>query len=882
MPGYKMMVIFLAFLSFFAILPIDAWAEDTFSGMTKIKLPNGVTAVIKESNRAQVVAVQIWVKAGSAYEKDREAGITHLIEHMIFKGTGKMGPGQLARQIEAMGGSINAYTSLDYTVYHCEAPREFLKEAVDALSDAVLNSTFDPLELEREKKVVLEEMKMRNDMPSAALSQLLMKTSYEKSPYRRPVIGLADTVKSFTRQDILNYMARRYTPGNINIIIVGDIKAQDAALCVTDAFKRLNPSRAAADIKTPEPLQTSNRLASETMDTQQGRLAIAFSGAPDFNDPDAPVLDVMAALLGNGDSARLNRRIKEELQLVYNIGSYAFTPSGPGLFEVVATLAPGKTRNAIKAILRELYFLRADPVSKEELGKAKTQVETDFVYNQETMDGEAEKLGMFTIMAQDPDAEALYLKRVRSVTSQDIQRLAGRIFRTDNINIAVIMPKGKAQDISEAELTEIVKRAKIKTPTARSKKKPSTFIKMKLSNGVTVLARRVSDVPTMSIQAVFPGGVRYESEASNGLFNFLAKAWVKGTDLHSSQELAAIIDGMGGNIDGFSGQNSFGLGGRFLSNHLEDGLSLFSEILLRPAFPPEEVERLKPLIIADLKRQEDSLSSVAIREFRRELFRPHPYSMNPIGAEAPVREMATGKLASAYKEFARPDQAIISVVGDINPDEVIKKLETYLGGWKGTGPAVTPKLPAPERLDAPRVFNLQKDRQQTHLVLGFAGVTFTAKDRYALEVLNAVLAGQGGRLFTELRDKESLAYSVTSFVGLGVDYGSFGLYIASAPEKKGRAVEGLWHEIGRVRADLVSDDELERAKTWLIGNYEISLQTNGSQAMDLALNELYGLGPNFASERYAAEIKNVTAKDVFKAAKCFLNPKAYVLVEVGP
>ena len=164
---------------------------------------------------------------------------------------------------------------------------------------------------------------------------------------------------------------------------------------------------------------------------------------------------------------------------------------------------------------------------------------------------------------------------------------------------------------------------------------------------------------------------------------------------------------------------------------------------------------------------------------------------------------------------------------------------------------------------------------------GDSGVTFTAKNRYALEVLNAVLAGQGGRLFTDLRDKQSLAYSVTSLVGLGVDYGSIAFYIASAPEKKEQAIKGLWDEINLVRAGLVPEDELERAKRWLIGNYEIGLQTNGSQAMDLALNELYGLGPDFV-EKYAEEIKEVNAADVLEAARRFLNPEAYVLVEVGP
>jgi zinc protease len=884
MSGYKIMLILMTLMSILAVFPLNIWAEEALAGLTKIKLPNGVSAIIKESNRAPVAAVQVWVKAGSSYETDDEAGITHLIEHMIFKGTKKRGAGELARTIESIGGSINAYTSLDYTVYHCEVPSRFLAEAMDVLSDAVLNSSFDPAELAREKKVVLEEMKMREDMPAAALSELLMAVSYKRHPYGRPVIGFTRTVESFTRQDILNYMARRYRPENIHVIVAGDINTAEAKKYIEEDFRALKASKGGKNTKITEPLQDSPRVAAKSMDIQEGHLGIAFSGAPSFNDPLAPVLDVLAALLGSGDSSRLNRSIKEERQLVYRIDSSAFTPSGPGLFEVAATLAPDKTEKAMTAILTELYRLRTEPAGSEELDRAKVQVETDFIYTQETMEGEAQKLGIFETMAKDPAAQSLYLERVKTVTAGDIQRAADEMFKETNINVAMVMPNGKTPDITKENLITIIKDARNKAIalSADTPRASADIKETRLSNGATVLVREVRDVPTFAIRAVFPGGVRYETEDSCGLFNFLARAWTKGTKLHTAQELAALIEGMGGEIDGFSGQNSFGLESRFLSDHLEEGLSLFAEVLLSPVFPDQEVEKLRPLVMASINRQEDSLPSVAIREFRRELFKPHPYSLNPLGTEASIKGITSGSLISAYTDFARPDHAIISIVGDVNPDEVTKKLEAYLGTWSAQKALALPALPAPQPLDSPRVFSLKKkDKQQLHIVLGFPGATFTDKDRYALEVLNAVLSGQGGRLFIELRDKESLAYSVTSFTGLGVDYGSFALYIACEPRKKDKAIKGLWDEIEKVRQVAVPEKELERAKMWLIGNYESNLQTNGAQAMDLALNELYGLGTDFA-KRYPEEIKKVTADDVQRVARHYLNPKGYVLVEVGP
>jgi len=375
--------------------------------------------------------------------------------------------------------------------------------------------------------------------------------------------------------------------------------------------------------------------------------------------------------------------------------------------------------------------------------------------------------------------------------------------------------------------------------------------------------------------------VRYESEKSNGLFNFLAKAWTKGTEAHSAQGIAEIIEGLGSSISGFSGQNTLGLQGRFLSQNLDKGLALFTEILLTPTFPSEEIKKLRPLILAELKRQDDYLPGVAVREFRRLLFSPHPYGMNPLGKASVIKAINSKNLFETYRYFVIPDRGVLSIVGDIRAEEIISSIETMLGAWSVESEISLSTPPEPDPLISRKILNLKKKKQQVHIVLGFPGATFNSTERYALETMNAVLSGQGGRLFIDLRDKKSLAYSVTSFLGLGLDYGSFAFYIACAPEKKDRAVKGLWQEIYRVIREPVTDNEIERAKKWLIGTHEISLQTNRAKAVDMALNELYGLGYNFSSE-YVLKIDEVTADQVLNVAKKFMNSEEYVLVRVGP
>jgi zinc protease len=869
--------------SIILIMPFGSLAKELIPGLNKARLSNGLTAIVKENHRAPVVAIQVWVQAGSVYETEKERGITHLIEHMIFKGTEKRGPGEVAKEIESVGGSINAYTSLDYTVYHCIVPKQFLNNALDVLSDAVFHSSFDPEELEREKKVVLEEIRMRDDRPKARLSNLLMETAYKTHPYGLPVIGYPETVESFGRKDILAYMERRYRPSQIAVVVVGDVAASQALADIQDTFGSVTKKEPQEFTYPSEPRQDAPRIAMEAMEIQEGYLAVAFSGLPNFNAPDVPALDVLSALLGKGESSRLTSSLRNRLQLVHNIDAAAFTPAGPGIFEINASLDPEKTQEVLPQIFHEIFRIENEGIIEEELERAKVQVETDFVYSQETMEGEARKLGVFETLSKDPHAEKLYLEKVREVTAQDVQQVAGQIFRQKNISVAMVMPEDRLPELTSQELGVMVQEAELLARGIESD--GGTLIRpvkrFGLSNGLTVLVQEAPGVPTVAVTLVFPGGLRYENEKTNGLFNFLAKAWTKETDAHSAQGIAELIEGLGGSISGFSGQNTLGLQGRFLSQNLDKGLALFTEILLAPTFPSEEIKKLRPLILAELKRQDDYLPGVAVREFRRLLFSPHPYGMDPLGKASVIKAISSKELLETYRNFVIPDRGVLSIVGDIRAEEIISSIETMLGAWSVEAEPVLSTPPEPDPLSAPKILTLKREKQQVHIVLGFPGTTFNNPDRYALETLNAVLSGQGGRLFIDLRDKDSLAYSVTSFLGLGLDYGSFAFYIACAPEKKDRALKALWREIYMATGKPVTDDELERAKKWLIGTHEIGLQTNRAQTMDMALNELYGLGYNFASE-YVRKIDEVTADQILNVARKFMNSEEYVLIRVGP
>ncbi len=875
---YKKLSLFLVL--FLGLCWGQAMAIEIAPGLYRTVLDNGLVIIVEENHRAPVVAVQVWVKAGSVYETDKEAGITHLIEHMIFKGTKKRGPGEIASIIESMGGSINAFTSYDYTCYHVTGPRDILDTALDVLSDAIFNSVFDPQELKREKKVVLEEMRMREDRPAVALAEAIMAKAYLRFPYRRPIIGYPDTVKSFTRKDILNYMARRYRPCQIAVVIVGDVDAETAMAKAAEFFGK--PQKEPPDkVKFPkEPPKEAPSLVTLNREVQEGYFHLALPG-PNLLAKDAPVMDVMAALLGQGESSRLYRRLVREENLAHTISAYTFTPMGPGLFEVSGTASPENLRQVLKEALVEIFRLKYEPVLPEELEKAKVMVAAGFVYSRETMQGEARKLGTFEMIAGDPLKAQAYYQAVKAVTIEDIREAAQKYFSPKAV-VAGLLASGASDLLSQEDLEQLVEEADLEAsgvePGSAAWIVPT--VRKKLANGLTVLITPQKDVPTVAMTLIFPGGLRFETKETNGLFRTMTACWTKGTDKYTAEVLAAKVEAMGGRIEGFSGRNTFGLEANFLSEYFQEGLSLLADIALHPAFSSEELNKARPELLAALARQEDEPLSLALKEFYRLLFSPHPYGLNILGDAEVIQNLTAEDLKKAYRKYVRPDEGVLAIVGDVDEKKAFALVERLFGAWKApeTNPPQDKEI---EPLLEPRISTITLDREQDHLILGFRTVGLSNPDRFPLEVLNAILAGQGGRLFKTLRDQEALAYSVTSFLTFGVNTGGLGFYIATAPQKKRLALAGLWREIARINQEGVSQEELARAKSWLVGRYQTGLQTNSAQAMEQALNEVLGLGYNFGV-RYVQKIQDVEVKDVQAVAQKYLQNKPYVLVTVGP
>lgn len=869
--------IFLFLLVVFLLT--SSGAETDRENPSIFDLQNGMKVIFLEDHSSPVVALNVWVNVGSADEKEEGAGLSHVYEHMLFKGTKKRGVGEIAKEVEAAGGNINAYTSYDYTVYYIVIASRYIDTALDILSDAIINPAFDPKELEKELEVILEEFKRAKDLPERELHNKLFSKSFSVHPYGRPIIGYEKTIKSLTRKKLLKYFDRWYVPENMFLVIAGDFDKDILIPKVKDAFGRFKKDYLPRRHRSEEPIQNDLRNIIFLRDVKKARLSLAFH-IPGATHQDTYALDVLAFILGQGESSRLFQRVKIQKELVNSIYSYALSLKDPGIFLVGASLERDKVHGALKNILEELFKLKHGSVSSRELERAKINLKSDFIYKKETMQGQARSLGFFHAVFGDISHQQRYIDEIDKVSVNDVMKVAGKYLKDSNMTIGILLPKDAKVIIDEKDIKRITRDIKGEIEKGSYKKAEREIIKKKLDNGLTLLIKENHGVPVVAMRGVFLGGVRFEVRENNGVSNFVAEMFTKGTKTRSSLGIAEEIESIAGSVSGFSGRNSLGVEAVVLSQYFDKGIELFADLILNPSFDNEELEKKKREIIYNIQREEDNLIQSTAKMFYSTLFKNHPYGMPSLGTVKSVKISSRNDLKEFYQRYIIPNNMILSIVGDINSNEVIKKIETLFGKWKFQD-YTPPHIPKEKTVERVRVKIKRREKKQTHIMLGFLGTSLKNPDRYPLEVLNSILSGQGGRLFIELRDKESLAYSVTSFNRLGIEPGYFGVYIATSPEKEEQAIKGIKRELRRIAEKKVSNQEIERAKKSLIGDYEIGLQRYSAQAADMAFSELYGLGYD-ELKRYPKKISRVTASDVLRVAKKYLNLNAYILAVIRP
>ena len=834
------------------------------TGAQKWVLPDGLTIIVKEDHSAPVASVQAWCATGSINEDERlGAGLSHILEHMLFKGTKTQSNSAIAQKIQDVGGYINAYTSFDRTVFWIDVPKAGVATALGVLSDAMMNSTLPPDEYLKEQEVIRREFAMGFDDPDRMAGQLLFATAYQRHPYRLPVIGQLEVYNQLTQEQVMHYYKSRYIPNNLTFVVVGDVAAEKIRQQLADFFKDY-PEKSLKPVFVPaEPPQLGRREAHQEFPTELTRLSLAWH-VPEVTHPDVPALDLLASILGEGRSSRLYRQVREETGLAYAVAAFSYTPGDPGLFGLDATVEPAKRDAVQDLMLKIIEEAKQTGVTAEELSKAKKMSLSHHLGSLTTMRGQASDIGSNWLLTRNLNFSRDYLDAVQKVTLDDIRRVAGKYLVNDNLTVASLNPKGSLA----------AKAGPAKPVTA------GEVQKIELSNGLRVLVREDARLPLVAMTAVFRGGLLAEAPRTNGVTRLLAKALLKGTKTRTAEQISGEIEAVGGMISSDAGNNSLSVNLDVTKPDLKLGVTILADVLLNATMPEKAVAREKEVQIAGIKQEEEQLTTVARNIMRAALFHDHPYALRGNGTVESVQQLTPKDLLDFRDRYVVAKNSVISVFGNVRAEEVKQLFEQVMEQMK-PGTLALGDAPKPAPLARTEPVDARRDKAQAVLMVGYRGADVFSPDRHALELIDEASSDLGSRFFIRIREQMGLAYYVGASQVQGLVPGLFAFYLGTDPAKLDPVKTALLDEINKLASDGLTVEELARAKKKLVGQQQIANQSNDTFGFQCALDELYGLGFNY-HKSLEADVEKVTLEDIKRVAAKYFRGQPYVLATVQP
>ena len=826
--------------------------------------PNGLTLIVEEDRSCPVASVQAWCRTGSIHEgKWLGAGLSHILEHMLFKGTSSRAPGVIASQVQDAGGYINAYTSHDRTVYWIDVPSAGAGKALDILADAMMNATLPEVEYHKEQEVIRREFAMGYDNPDRTASLLLFRTAYNASPFREPVIGHLDIYNRLTRQDVLDYYKRRYVPNNLCFVVVGDVKASEVRDQLGAFFEKYPRTALEPVPVAEEPPQLGKKEGRDTFPTDLSRMNIAWR-APGATSPDAPAAEVLSAVIAAGTSSILNTEIREKKGLVHQIGGGLYTLSPTeGLIYIGAVADPGKRADAEKEILLQAARIAREGVSPAQLEKAKKGLLADHYHGLATVRGRASDYGNGWLMTGNAEFGNRYLEAISKVSVGDLKRVAARYLADEGLTVSSLDPAG--------------------TPQAAGTEKSSTpreTVKSVLPNGLTVLIHPDDRLPLVSINAVFRGGLLLESPEKNGLSQLMASTITKGTEKRTAEQIAETVEHSGGSINAGAGNNTFSVSVDVMKGDLALGMEILADVLSHATYPDREVALEKDSQLASIKAEDDQITAVARNLLKPRLYGDHPYGLRSSGTPESVVKLGSVDLHSLHDRMITGRNGVLSIFGAVDPKKALE-LAAKDFGTLTPGERLLGNAPVASPLKDNVQASAERPRQQAVVMRGYLGTSVTGDDRPALELIESASSDLGSRFFNRIREKLGLAYFVGASNSAGLAPGAFVFYLGTDPKKADLARSEFDDEIGKLATEGLTQQELDRAKAKVLGAEEIRNQSAAALGGLSATNEIMGLGHDHQKVR-RAEIEKVTLEDIRRVAQKYFRDGKSVEIVVGP
>lgn len=858
------------------------------SGARLLVLPTAGVRPTRVERRGPV-SIQLWVLAGTSAEADDEHGCAHLLEHMLFKPivSDEGSSTDIATAVETLGGDVNAYTSHDETVFHATVPGTVVSAALEALVKPVVAPAFDAGELAREAQVVLEEIKQYDDDPQSRASQDLLAALYGDHSYARPVLGRKREVLAHSRAVLQRFHRRTYVAQRVVLVVVGPVERASIvrqAERLLSALPRRGRMRREARPVTPSSARTTVR----TGDVHEGHIVAGWQ-APSLLGVDGCAMEVASVVLGHGEASWLASQTRRRDRLVTDAMASFYASRHASTLVVSAHTPAEQTQAALGGVLEQVERLRRVPIDEEELRRASALLESDVVYRRETVQGIAHSLGYQLSLAGDLHAERRYFEALESLTPEVIRRVCARYLRPEAGAISIIVPRdGRSR--RRVDRLRSAARSMLRAPrsdqagkhgkAARPRRDRHGLWSADLDNGVRIRAVVDRSVPMAAGWMVWAGGLRTERARDVGASPLLASLLTRGSGFRDGDTLAREIDGLAAVLEGFSARSSLGLHFECLAPHFTTVLRRGLECVLEPTFDEKELEEERRVALEELHAEQDDMATLAFRSAYEELYRGHPFRWRRRGTKESLESLRAPRLHTLWERNYAPGDMVIGLAGDVDPDEVAGLLEALVG--RDRERATRARLPhkPPRYPGRPKVRWLRRVREQAHIVLAHPGLTLVDPRTPTMDVLNTIMGGQAGRLFAALREEQGLVYHVSASSAEGIDAGHVVVYAATSQDKVDRALAAMNGQLSQIIEHAPMQQELDRAKAWLVGQHEASMQRRSRVASQIAFDEVYGLGPD-AFRRYPERVAAVTATDVLSLAQAVFSPRRRVTTVVS-
>lgn len=847
-------------------------------------LPNGLRVLVRRDTAAPVVAIVTWVGVGYFDEPDETVGIAHVLEHMYFKGTPTRGVGEIARETKAAGGYLNAGTIYDHTHYYAVLPASGFAAGLEVQADAYANSVLDADELRRELEVIIEETKRKADSAGPLALETLFEVLHDRHRIRRWRMGREAPLRALTREQLAAFYRRYYRPSNTVLAIVGDVDPDEALALAAEHYGRVPDAPVTRESGPQENGSGGFRVREWEGDITQTELIFGWR-TPPTEHADTPALDLLASVLATGRAGRLVRATRDR-QLVSTISAYNYTPSELGVFVVHATSRPERAAQAARTIHDQLRRVRAGELTADEVERARCLVEAQWLRRFEGPDGQANFLGAWELRG-GWEKGLEYHKAMLKADTGRLTEVAQRWLNPDAAALVAYRPRGAAAlgadadavralldapGVAPLDLSPAPARPRTPRPLRAAHERTVDGIHVfRTPDGVPLLVRPRPGAALAHTGLFVAGGVVEEQPELGGISTLAARTMLRGTARRDATQLAEYAERLGGVPMASVGTEAMQWTIGVPSARLGEAVSLMAEIALEPTFPDEGLEAERTIALASLAALRDDMYRQPMRLAAELAWPAHPYGRSTLGTEESVRALTAQALRDWHHTRVRRSACVVAVVGDVDPQATADALAS---AFAGLGQSARPAIARPAWPTAFGTRVEQRDRAQTALAMFFEGPSRDDDSRFAASLLGGVASGLGGRFFEELRDRQSLAYTVMARPYARAAGGTFAAYIATSPGKEDQARAGLLGEFARFRDEAVSTEELERARQYAIGSWQIR-QTSGAAVLS-ELTDAFLWGELEDLARYPNDLAAVTPARMRALASRWFDPQRRV------